>query len=69
MDEIKQENLYISLIAECRKEVDIIRRKINIITRPQAEEALVETPIRTELEAELKHLLTQIKDLQKDIVV
>lgn len=64
-----QENLYLSIIGRCKKEVDEIRNKVSIITSPQLCEKSTDTPSRTTLEIELKGLLEKIQELKNDIVV
>lgn len=69
MEKSDEANLYISLIGECRKEVDSIRMKVSILTSPQVETVSNETPSRTELESALKGLLSKIKELKGEIIV
>lgn len=63
-------SIYFGIIGECRKRVDVIRNKVSIITSPRLETiGQANTPDRTELEAQLKSLLSKIKELENDIVV
>jgi len=65
----ERENIYVSLITSCFREIDQIHGKISIFSCEMNQVESVETPTRTELESQLKRLLISLKYLKESIVV
>ena len=68
-DSTERESIYISLITSCFREIDQIHGKVSIFSCEMNQVESTETPTRTELENQLKRLLTSLKYLKDNIVV
>lgn len=67
-NEVERQNVYTSLISNCKGEARDIRDKIMFITKESTDVKDIATPTRNELESELVELLQMLKALKNSIV-
>lgn len=65
----EQENIYLSIISECNKELTALESNLGFMSQPSGVIKEVSTPSRCSLEARLSSLLDVIKEIRKNLVV
>lgn len=71
METNKIENRYFDLIDKCHNELDLLVKKVDMITDGglKAESCSETTPSFTDLERRLNNLFLRIKSLKEDIII